>query len=173
MGLPLSGEGTNRRPGYFGHNRPPAPTRWAAARMAKMTTASDANHNELSDHATTFETVEHRKRIEHQDRAFVVQLRAAIMCGRETPAGVLGYEDSQRVARVIPGGPLLKCRSDNPARCHKARAAISCDLPLGPQPPRPLPSGAAPAGGTAKNPSRRGVSCVSAGLAIAGPALLF
>jgi hypothetical protein len=73
-----------------------APTRWAAARIAKMTTASDANHNELSDHATTLETVERRKRIEHQDRAFVAQLRAAIMCGRETPAGVLGYEHGPR-----------------------------------------------------------------------------
>src|SRR5262249_14838681 len=36
---------------------------------------------------------------------------------------------------VIPGGPLLSCRSDNTARCHKACAAISCDLPLGPMSP--------------------------------------
>ena len=61
-----------------------------------MTIASDANHKQLSDYDATLETVEHRKRIEHQDRAFVTQLRAAIMCGRETPAGVLGYEHGPR-----------------------------------------------------------------------------
>jgi hypothetical protein len=40
------------------------------------------------------ETIEHRKWIERQDRAFVAQLRAAILSGLETPAGVLGHRPS-------------------------------------------------------------------------------
>jgi hypothetical protein len=37
------------------------------------------------------ETLERRKWIKRQDRAFVVQLRAAILRGHETPTGVLGH----------------------------------------------------------------------------------
>jgi hypothetical protein len=38
------------------------------------------------------EIIELRKWIEGQDRAFVSQLRAAILRGLETPAGVLGHQ---------------------------------------------------------------------------------
>jgi hypothetical protein len=41
------------------------------------------------------ETLERRKWIKRQDRAFVVQLRAAILSGLETPAGVLGHLPSR------------------------------------------------------------------------------
>jgi len=37
-----------------------------------------------------------RRDIKRQDRAFVAQLRAALQCGLETPAGVLGYEHGPR-----------------------------------------------------------------------------
>ena len=46
--------------------------------------------------AVALETLERRKRIEREDRAFVVQLRAAILCGFETPAGVLGHQHGPR-----------------------------------------------------------------------------
>ena len=46
--------------------------------------------------AVALETLERRKRIEREDRAFVVQLRAAILCGFETPAGVLGRQHGPR-----------------------------------------------------------------------------
>ena len=59
-----------------------------------MPTTSQTGHNKLSDaNAMTLETVERRKRIQREDRAFVAQLRTAIMRGFETPAGVLGYDD--------------------------------------------------------------------------------
>jgi hypothetical protein len=46
--------------------------------------------------AVALETLERRKRIEREDRAFVAQLRAAIVCGLETPAGVLGQQHGPR-----------------------------------------------------------------------------
>jgi hypothetical protein len=42
------------------------------------------------------ETVEHRKRIEREDRAFVAHLRAAILAGSETAKGVLGHQHGPR-----------------------------------------------------------------------------
>jgi hypothetical protein len=42
------------------------------------------------------DTVEHRKRIEREDRAFVAQLRAAILAGTETAKGVLGHQHGPR-----------------------------------------------------------------------------
>jgi Phasin protein len=41
---------------------------------------------------SSVEIIELRKWIEGQDRAFVAQLRAAILRGLETPAGVLGHQ---------------------------------------------------------------------------------
>jgi len=46
--------------------------------------------------AVALETLERRKRIEREDRALVAQLRAAILCGFETPAGVLGRQHGPR-----------------------------------------------------------------------------
>ena len=46
--------------------------------------------------AVALETVERRKRIEREDWAFVAQLRAAILCGFETPTGVLGHQHGPR-----------------------------------------------------------------------------
>ena len=55
-------------------------------RRAEMLRFAD----KLSDpDAMTLETIERRKRIEREDRAFVAQLRAAILGGFETHTGVL------------------------------------------------------------------------------------
>jgi hypothetical protein len=43
------------------------------------------------DDAIAAETLAHREAIERQDRAFVAQLRAAILLGFESPAGVVGH----------------------------------------------------------------------------------
>jgi hypothetical protein len=48
------------------------------------------------------ETVEHRKRIEREDRAFVAQLRAAILAGTETAKGVLGHQHGPRGTYATP-----------------------------------------------------------------------
>jgi hypothetical protein len=62
-----------------------------------MTTASHTGHSKLIDaDAIALETIERRNRIEREDRAFVAQLRAAILCGLETPAGVLGRQHGPR-----------------------------------------------------------------------------
>ena len=42
------------------------------------------------------EVLDGRRKIERQDWAFVVQLRAALLCGLETPAGVLAHEHGPR-----------------------------------------------------------------------------
>ena len=59
---------------------------------------SNAGHtSKLVDaDAVALETLERRKRIEREDWAFVAQLRAAIVCGLETPAGVLGQQHGPR-----------------------------------------------------------------------------
>jgi hypothetical protein len=57
-----------------------------------------------SDYGVTHETAERRKRIEREDRAFVVQLRAAILCGLETPAGVPGHQASRPCVAPAQGG---------------------------------------------------------------------
>jgi hypothetical protein len=55
--------------------------------------ASQTGHSKLIDaDPIALESIERRKWIEHQDRAFVRQLRAAILSGLETPAGVLGHQ---------------------------------------------------------------------------------
>ena len=46
--------------------------------------------NPLDVDPVALETVERRKRIEREDRAFVVQLRTAILCGFETPPACSG-----------------------------------------------------------------------------------
>jgi hypothetical protein len=57
-----------------------------------MKTASHSDNSRLIDaDPVALETIERRKWIERQDRAFVGQLRAAILSGLETPAGVLGH----------------------------------------------------------------------------------
>jgi hypothetical protein len=59
-----------------------------------MTTgvASHTGHSKAIDaDPVAVETIERRKWIERQDWAFVAQLRAAILSGLETPAGVLGH----------------------------------------------------------------------------------
>jgi hypothetical protein len=64
-----------------------------------MTTgvASHTGHSKAIDaDPVAVETIERRKWIERQDWAFVAQLRAAILRGRETPAGVLGQEYGPR-----------------------------------------------------------------------------
>ena len=77
-----------------------------------MTTTSYAGHNKLTDaDAMTLETVERRKRIEREDRAFVAQLRTAIMCGLETPAACLGMNTARagphRVSQFLLGPVFL------------------------------------------------------------------
>ena len=58
-----------------------------------MTEACPTNPSKPLDvDAVALETLERRKRIEREDRALVAQLRAAILCGFETPAGVLGHQ---------------------------------------------------------------------------------
>jgi hypothetical protein len=62
-----------------------------------MTEAGPTNpHKPLDVDAVALGTLERRKRIEREDRAFVAQLRAAILCGFETPAGVLGHQHGPR-----------------------------------------------------------------------------
>jgi hypothetical protein len=57
-----------------------------------MKTANHSDNSRLIDaDPVALETIERRKWIERQDRAFVTQLRAAILRGHETPAGVLGH----------------------------------------------------------------------------------
>jgi hypothetical protein len=59
--------------------------------------ASHTGHSKLIDaDPIALETTERRKWIERQDRAFVRQLRAAILSGLKTPAGVLGQEYGPR-----------------------------------------------------------------------------
>ena len=52
--------------------------------------------NPLDVDVVALETVERRNRIEREDRAFVAQLRAAILCGFETPIGVLWHQHGPR-----------------------------------------------------------------------------
>ena len=52
--------------------------------------------NPLDVDVVALETVKRRKRIEREDRAFVAQLRAAILCGFETPIGVLWHQHGPR-----------------------------------------------------------------------------
>ena len=62
-----------------------------------MTEVGPTNPSKPLDVDTVaLETVERRKRIEREDPAFVAQLRAAIICGFETPAGVLGRQHGPR-----------------------------------------------------------------------------
>jgi hypothetical protein len=61
-----------------------------------MTYSEPANHDDV-----TLESTERRKRVEREDRAFVTQLRTAILFGLETPAGVLGHQYAPR--RPKPG----------------------------------------------------------------------
>ena len=68
--------------------------------MTNFGMASHAGHSKLIDgDPITLETAERRKWIKRQDRAFVRQLRAAILNGLETPAGVLGEEYGPRLRR--------------------------------------------------------------------------
>src|SRR5262249_4608064 len=57
--------------------------------------------------------------------------RSALSSSR--PVSPFATEAGFWAARVIPGGRLLKCRSDTTGRCREARPAISCDLSLGPE----------------------------------------
>jgi hypothetical protein len=62
-----------------------------------MTDANPTDRGKFMDaDPIAVETVERRKRMEQQDWAFIAQLRAAILCGLETPAGVLGQEHGPR-----------------------------------------------------------------------------
>ena len=68
--------------------------------MTNFGMASHTGHSKLIDgDPITLETAERRKWIKRQDRAFVRQLRAAILNGLETPAGVLGEEYGPRLRR--------------------------------------------------------------------------
>ena len=59
--------------------------------------ASHSGHSKLIDQdPMSSEVLDGRRKIERQDWAFVVQLRAALLCGLETPTGVLGYERGPR-----------------------------------------------------------------------------
>ena len=63
-----------------------------------MTEAGTASHAGRSEHEdpTAVEVLAVRREIKRQDRAFVAQLRAAILCGLETAAGVLGRQHGPR-----------------------------------------------------------------------------
>jgi hypothetical protein len=56
------------------------------------------------------ETLERRKWIKRQDRAFIAQLRAAILSGLETPAGVLGQEYGPRLLPTSVQRPRLQLK---------------------------------------------------------------
>jgi hypothetical protein len=59
--------------------------------------ASHTGYSKLIDaDPLALEAVQRRKWIERQDWAFIEQLRAAILSGLETPAGVLGQEYGPR-----------------------------------------------------------------------------
>jgi hypothetical protein len=87
-----------------------------------MTYSEPVNQDDV-----TLENMERRKRMKREDRAFVAQLRAAILFGFETPAGVLGHQygprrprpGTEKVAQsaweklaVAPGG-LRRGKRDN------------------------------------------------------------
>jgi hypothetical protein len=77
--------------------------------------ASHTGHSKLIEaDPITVETAERRKWIERQDRAFVRQLRAAILRGLETPAGVLGHQHG-------PRRPQAQSRSSVAPRDHTVR----------------------------------------------------
>jgi hypothetical protein len=63
-----------------------------------MTNAGTESHTGRSEHEnpTAVEVLAARREIKRQDRAFVAQLRAAILCGLETPARVLGNQHGPR-----------------------------------------------------------------------------
>ena len=53
----------------------------------------------VDDDPVAAETMVIRRQIEAQDRAFVAQLRAAILAGTESARGVLGHGRRQRLRR--------------------------------------------------------------------------
>ena len=70
---------------------------WRPSLIAMSVIASHTGLSKAIDaDPVAVETIEHRKWIERQDRAFVAQLRVAILSGLETPAGVLGQEYGSR-----------------------------------------------------------------------------
>jgi hypothetical protein len=65
---------------------------WRPSLIAMSVIASHTGHSKAIDaDPLAVETIKHRKWIDGQDWAFVAQLRAAILSGLETPAGVLGH----------------------------------------------------------------------------------
>ena len=84
--------------------------------MTNSGMASHTGHSRLINaDPITVETAERRKWIERQDRAFVRQLRAAILRGLETPAGVLGHQHGPR------GPQTQRSRSRVAPRDHTVR----------------------------------------------------
>jgi hypothetical protein len=104
------------------------------------TNAGTASHTSRSEHEdpTAAEVLAARREIKRQDWAFVVQLRAALLCGLETPAGVLGHEHRPRrrsaprlevltthplPAGALPLGNKSRCDAERHWRAyHKASA---------------------------------------------------
>ena len=65
--------------------------------MTSAGTASHTGHSKLiAEDPIAVEVLTARREIERQDRAFVAQLRAAILAGTETAHGVLGYVQRPR-----------------------------------------------------------------------------
>jgi hypothetical protein len=70
---------------------------WRPSLIAMSVIASHTGRSKAIDaDPVAVETIEPRKSIERQDWAFVAQLRAAILRGLETPAGVLGHQHHRR-----------------------------------------------------------------------------
>ena len=69
------------------------------------------NSGMTSYDAVTLETSEHRKRLEYQDRAFVAQLRAAILAGLESRPACWGTtrasQSKTRTARAAARVPII------------------------------------------------------------------
>jgi hypothetical protein len=65
--------------------------------MSKPGMATHTGRSKLIDQdPIRSEVLDARRKIERQDWAFVDQLRAALLSGLETPAGVLGHEHEPR-----------------------------------------------------------------------------
>ena len=65
--------------------------------MTSAGMASHTNHSKLiAEDPIPVDILAARREIERQDRAFVAQLRAAILAGTETAHGVLGYVQRPR-----------------------------------------------------------------------------
>jgi hypothetical protein len=65
--------------------------------MTSTAMASHTGRSKLIDQDPIASEVLHaRQKVEREDRAFIIQLRAALLCGLETPSGVLGHEHGPR-----------------------------------------------------------------------------